>query len=278
MPVEILPTLRSGDGLKTPNLQDEVKRLQTLLGFSENQIDGRFGSATEAAVRRFQRSRGLKVDGIVGQGTWSALLSSPSTSASTPPIAQIEDSSDRWSIALTKASPKGASAITAGQDGRSAGVAASQEMARNDLSRVLAIADTLRQVGTKFSLPPVVLAAIASRESRCGAALENGWGDHGNAFGIMQIDRRFHNPLAGLPNPASLEHIEQAANLLMDRLTQLVDKHPDWEDEFILQGAIAAYNVGVDNIRTKTGIDRGTTGDDYGSDVLARAQFYLHNL
>jgi len=37
---------------------------------------GTFGPGTEAAVRAFQDSRGLRVDGIVGRQTWSALVES----------------------------------------------------------------------------------------------------------------------------------------------------------------------------------------------------------
>jgi len=40
-----------------------------------SQIDGAFGPVTDQAVRDFQRSSGLVVDGIVGPNTWAALLS-----------------------------------------------------------------------------------------------------------------------------------------------------------------------------------------------------------
>ena len=40
-------------------------------------VDGRFGVLTDAAVRSFQGSHGLEVDGRVGQATWPALLVSP---------------------------------------------------------------------------------------------------------------------------------------------------------------------------------------------------------
>ena len=38
-------------------------------------VDGIFGPNTEAAVKAFQQSRGLSVDGIVGPITWRALVS-----------------------------------------------------------------------------------------------------------------------------------------------------------------------------------------------------------
>lgn len=38
-------------------------------------IDGIFGERTDERVRRFQRARGLVVDGVVGPLTWRALVS-----------------------------------------------------------------------------------------------------------------------------------------------------------------------------------------------------------
>ena len=43
------------------------------LGFRTGGLDGIFGSATEQAVRNYQRSRGLPADGIVGCNTWRSL-------------------------------------------------------------------------------------------------------------------------------------------------------------------------------------------------------------
>lgn len=68
-----LPMLRSGSKGET------VRALQRLLigsGYSCGWYgaDGDFGSATDTAVRLYQRDNGLEVDGIVGPMTWRKLL------------------------------------------------------------------------------------------------------------------------------------------------------------------------------------------------------------
>lgn len=50
----------------------EMQELLRAHGFTIR-IDGDFGWRTEAAVKRFQRQHGLRVDGIVGRETWIAL-------------------------------------------------------------------------------------------------------------------------------------------------------------------------------------------------------------
>jgi chitosanase len=52
---------------------EDVKKLQTALGFPEADVDGKFGNVTDKAVRAFQQNRGLKADGKVGPATWSEL-------------------------------------------------------------------------------------------------------------------------------------------------------------------------------------------------------------
>lgn len=62
-------------GARTVNRWDcgvDVKVLQTFIG--DTATDGYFGSDTEAAVRAYQRMRGLTPDGIVGARTWAPIL------------------------------------------------------------------------------------------------------------------------------------------------------------------------------------------------------------
>lgn len=58
--------------LKWGNRIPAVGVLQKLLNRTGERlvVDGIFGNHTKAAVQRFQRPRGLAVDGIVGQNTW----------------------------------------------------------------------------------------------------------------------------------------------------------------------------------------------------------------
>ena len=56
---------------------EEVKTVQLLLNamhYGDLEVDGIFGDATDEAVKKFQKSRKLDQDGIVGADTWRYLL------------------------------------------------------------------------------------------------------------------------------------------------------------------------------------------------------------
>ena len=66
------PTVRRGSrNAYVKELQTGLMKLGYNLGICG--IDGDFGSATEKAVREFQRDHGLTQDGVCGPKTWSAL-------------------------------------------------------------------------------------------------------------------------------------------------------------------------------------------------------------
>lgn len=65
------PTIKIGArGKITGLLQEKLNSL----GFNCGNVDGIFGENTRQAVMRFQSSRGLLPDGIVGKNTWRKLL------------------------------------------------------------------------------------------------------------------------------------------------------------------------------------------------------------
>ena len=55
-------------------MRDLQRRLSALGHESAADDPGRFAEATERAVRDFQEARGLRVDGVCGRHTWSALV------------------------------------------------------------------------------------------------------------------------------------------------------------------------------------------------------------
>jgi predicted chitinase/lysozyme family protein len=83
------------------DVSDDVRRLQKLLGFSEEQQDGIFGAITEEAVERFQRGHGIPVTGEVDGKTRDALeraaaggpeISLPGTKPVEPGVKPVEPS------------------------------------------------------------------------------------------------------------------------------------------------------------------------------------------
>ena len=64
-----------------PSLQknavgSSVRALQAILAAAGHStaVDGSFGPQTEASLKAYQKAKGLTVDGICGQKTWTSLL------------------------------------------------------------------------------------------------------------------------------------------------------------------------------------------------------------
>jgi peptidoglycan hydrolase-like protein with peptidoglycan-binding domain len=69
-PIQPWPVVKLGSH------EHPTRTLQDLLNAhgSTLAIDGAFGPKTDAAVRHFQQSKGLTVDGVVGAQTWAAVI------------------------------------------------------------------------------------------------------------------------------------------------------------------------------------------------------------
>ena len=70
------PTLRKGDRGEYVTLA-QTELIQRGYDLGSWGADGKFGAATEKAVKQFQQDWGLKVDGVIGPNTWAMLDSTP---------------------------------------------------------------------------------------------------------------------------------------------------------------------------------------------------------
>ena len=75
----------------------ELQAMLAALGYDVGTVDGAFGSATESAVRAFQTTKGLTVDGICGTATWAAL---DAAQGQTEADAPADTSDDAWRAKL----------------------------------------------------------------------------------------------------------------------------------------------------------------------------------
>ena len=137
---DLMLRLYDGYSHTSPQLRDSVRELQAMLRRHDRAvvIDGLFGRGTEDLVRSFQRTRGLRSDGVVGPGTWQALLD-----PDTPP-------SDRLATSYPLDHP----------------------VLLEDLEAAARYGATIVAAAGHFGLPPAIIVALGSRESRWGLALD----------------------------------------------------------------------------------------------------------
>ncbi|XP_069829051.1 lysozyme g-like [Dendropsophus ebraccatus] len=174
---------------------------------------------------------------------------------------------------LNEIPTSGASATTGRHDGQNySGIIGSEKLAEKDLESMKSYKHIIKSVSRKTGVDAAIIAGIISRESRAGRALDsNRYGDHGKAFGLMQIDE-CHEHRYGAWD--SEEHLLQATEILCSMFGYIKQKFPGWTRSQQMKGAIAAYNMGPDCVTSFNQIDMHTTGKDYSNDVVARAKFY----
>jgi len=154
-----------------------------------------------------------------------------------------------------------------------------KQMEKDDIQKELATVlheDWLKffeAASVKYSIELAVLLGIASRETNCVPDLAycRKFGDGGHGRGIIQIDDRWHKKFLakhnGKPQPEAC--IDYGAALLRANLDY-------FKGDYIK--ALCAYNAGIGGVNRalaegKTP-DQATTGGDYGSDVLRRANLF----
>lgn len=144
---------------------------------------------------------------------------------------------------------------------------------QDDLPQLSGLRNKFEQAGKIYGIPVEILAGIASRESRAGKHLNAlGYDKTKKSFGVMQINERYHKRRGKKPDDQA--HINQAAEILSKNKKEIDKKFPKWTEEQRMQAAVAAYNFGVSNVKTWKGLDQGTTGNDYSTDVMSRARAY----
>ncbi len=83
-----VPTGNVGNGSSGENARLVQQRLKDL-GYYTGKVDGKFGSGSVAALKRFQSNNGLKADGVAGASTYAVLFSWQALAASETPTPAV---------------------------------------------------------------------------------------------------------------------------------------------------------------------------------------------
>lgn len=111
-PMPVYATLRRGStGSDVTYCQECLLKLGYDLG--SYGADGKYGAKTEAAIKSFQRSRGLSADGICGPRTWEALINAVGSAPAVTPAA------DKYTVTIPGLTLEQANALTAQYPGAS---------------------------------------------------------------------------------------------------------------------------------------------------------------
>jgi len=251
--------IMAGGKLEIGDRGPEVEDLQRMLGF--NRPDGVFGPMTFKQLSLFQGAFNMTESGVLDLQTYSKM-------------SDVISSGNSRNAMLFGQVGRGASSATAWQDRLPGGQDSSVKMAQNDENRVLQYKASFEAAAMRYNIPAAVLAAIASRETRGGSQLgDDGYSIYGGnlGYGLMQVDAGHHTPGG---EPTSVEHIEQAAGILVGFREQIRNRNPDWSEPQLLKAALAAYNCGPGRVRDLGNLDGYTTGGDYSDDTWVRAQYY----
>jgi len=139
----------------------------------------------------------------------------------------------------------------------------------------------LTEQAEAHGLPPALLLGIASRETNCVNRLGDWQDGEAHGVGIVQIDiqhaaaRQARDDGSWRTNPEPL--IALGAQLLADNLRLVRQALPGASADEQLKIAASGYNCGIGGAiagARKGDSDQGTTGRDYGADVMARMKVF----
>ncbi len=263
--------LRLYDGYPhtSPQLRDTVRELQAMLRRHDRDvvIDGLYGRGTQRLVRAFQQACGLRADGVVGRDTWQALID-PDPS---PPH-------DRLATTYPLDHP----------------------ILLEDHEAAARYGATIIAAAGSFGLPPAVIVALGSRESRWGLALSpkgpSGTNDftprpftgphrngplppdgHGFGRGLMQIDYDAHAFARSGPWHEPDANVHYACEVLLE-FRPVLRRRTVLHGDALVRATLAAYNCGLENVlraaRHGLDLDFYTAGRDYSREILNRAGFF----
>lgn len=151
-----------------------------------------------------------------------------------------------------------------------------------NLNRVVASWKSIEKAADAKGINPAILAAVALKESGgVGGKLqlcEQGvtWGDKTcSGAGMFQIDLYKHQDVSKEQALDVSFAALYAAQMLKDNMTTLESRYPAFTGDVLLQATFAAYNSGIGNIHGNPDkIDTGTTGNNYGANVLQLVQCF----
>ena len=74
-----------------------------------------------------------------------------------------------------------------------------------------------------------------------------------------------------------VEYLKRGVDELIRLIDEIVTKNDKWTEEQQTRGGIAAWDCGLRQIGNHDTIDYFTVGNDFSSDIFARAQYFAEN-
>lgn len=143
----------------------------------------------------------------------------------------------------------------------------------NSVKRAINNWTAIKDAANAHNIDPAILAAIGIRESNFNVVSQVG----GYGEGVFQIDLGVHSNITKAQADDIAWSANWAANYIYNNMSYLGSKFPALDEDKLLQAAVASYNFGVGNISGNPDtIDVGTTGDDYGANVIGISKAFKH--